>query len=63
MLPNRRTAKATVRDTSLMMLNGRRNEQKERAQKGEILCWLAQAHFLDLFLHCGNDDFKRALPA
>ena len=39
------------------------DEQKERAQKAEILLRMAEADLFDLFLDPGDDDFQKVLPA
>ena len=42
---------------------GRGDEQKERAEKAEILLRLRQADLLDLLLDAGDDDLQQVLPA
>ena len=42
---------------------GERDEQKQRAQKAEILLRMAEADVFDLFLDRGDDDFQEVLPA
>ena len=42
---------------------GHRDEQKQGADKAEILLRMVQAHLLDLLLNRGDHDFQEALPA
>ena len=39
------------------------DEQKERAQKADILLRVAEADVFDLLLDAGDDDFQQVLPA
>ena len=39
------------------------DKQEERAQKAKIFLRLTQAHFFNLFLDAGDDDFQKVLPA
>ena len=45
------------------ILAGGSAEQKERAEKGQILCWMTQSNLLDLFRDGGDDNFQQVLPA
>ena len=39
------------------------DEQKERAEKADILLRVAEADVFDLLLDAGDDDFQKVLPA
>ena len=58
-----RASRSAVRTRENCGEVGHRDEQKQGANKAEILLGMQQAHLFDLVLNRRDHDFKEALPA